>query len=271
MNIERITSRNNDYIKETVRLSDRGYRESVGRFSFEGRKLFEEAVKEKIPLEAVFVKEGLLSEFAEKDYPFRVISVSDGVYEKISHEKSPEGIFCVSKALDKLHILYIIYKGRVSNSPILILDGIRDPGNLGTVLRTASAFGYGNVIMSEDCADIYNPKTVRASMGAVFRQPTVRVRELSLTVSALRESGFKIYSAALDKNAVSVKNIVTDASVAFIVGNEGNGIRREVIDASNGTVIIPMESGTESLNAAAAATVLLWEQYSSLKLRQSEK
>lgn len=271
MNIEQITSRNNDYIKETVRLSDRGYRESVGKFSFEGRKLFEEAVKEKIPLEAVFVKDSLLSEFAEKDYPFRVISVSDGVYEKISYEKSPEGIFCVSKALDKLHILYIIYKGRVLNSPILILDGIRDPGNLGTILRTASAFGYGNVIMSEDCADIYNPKTVRASMGTVFRQPTVRVRELSLTVSALRENGFKIYSAALDKNAVSVKNIVTDASVAFIVGNEGNGIRREVIDASNGTVIIPMESGTESLNAAAAATVLLWEQYSSVKLRQSRK
>ena len=267
MEFQKITSRSNDYIKEIVKLSDRKHREEKGKFCFEGRKLFEEAVKEGLPLEAVLVTEKHLPEFDGKNYPFKVFSVSREVYEKISYEKSPEGIFCVSKALDKLHILYIIYKGSVFNAPTVLLDGIRDPGNLGTILRTASAFGYENVIMSEDCADVYNPKTIRASMGAVFRQKTVRVRVLSDTVSALREGGYKIYSAALDKNAVSVKNIVADSSVAFIIGNEGNGIRQAVIDASDGTVIIPMESGTESLNAASAATILLWEQYSTLKAK----
>lgn len=268
MNIERITSRNNPYIKETVKLSDRKYRESVGKFCFEGRKLFEEAIKENVPLEAVFIRESLIPEFADADFNFRVISVSNEVYEKISYEKSPEGVFCVSKALDKLHILYIIYKGRVFNPPVLMLDGIRDPGNLGTILRTASAFGCKSVIMSDDCADVYNPKTVRASMGAVFRQPTARVRDLAQAVSEMKENGFKVYSAALDKNAVSLKDIAIDSSTVFIVGNEGSGIRKEVIDASSGTVIIPMENGTESLNAATATAILLWEQYEGSALKK---
>ncbi len=265
MKIEKITSRNNEYIKEIAKLSDKKHREKSGKFSFEGRKLFEEAIKENIPLEAVLITENHLAEFECADYPFRVISVSTEVYEKISYEKSPEGIFCVSKALDKLHILYIIYKGRVLKSPIVLLDGIRDPGNLGTILRVASAFGYEKVILSSDCADVYNPKTVRASMGAVFRQQTVRVSDLASTVSELKEAGYKIYSAALDKNAVSVKNTNADLSVAFIIGNEGNGIRPEIIAASSGTVIIPMEGCTESLNAASAASILLWEQYRTLK------
>ena len=142
-----------------------------------------------------------------------------------------------------------------------LLDGIRDPGNLGTVLRTASAFGCGTVIMSEDCADIYNPKTVRASMGAVFRQKTARVGDMEATVSELRAGGKTVLSAALDRNSVSLFDISADKSVCFIVGNEGNGIRGEIIKASSGTVIIPMEDGTESLNAAAASTILLYEQY----------
>ncbi len=266
MEFQKITSRNNDYIKNTIKLSDKKNREKEGKFCFEGRKLFEEALKEKIPLQTVFVTENNLSLFHEKKYPFQIISVSPEVYEKISYEKSPEGIFCISKTLDKLHILYIIYKGRVLDSPIILLDGIRDPGNLGTILRTASAFGYENVIMSDDCADIYNPKTIRASMGAVFRQKTARVKELPATVYALKENGFKIYSASLDKNSVSIKNIKIDSSVAFIIGNEGNGISKDVTEASNGTVIIPMEQNTESLNAASAATILLWEQYANLKL-----
>lgn len=265
MQIQKITSRNNDYIKEIAKLSDRKNRERSGKFCFEGRKLFEEAIKENLPLESVLITDDFLPEFEGKEYSFKVFNVSREVYEKISFEKSPEGIFCVSKALDKLHILYIIYNGRVLNAPFIILDGIRDPGNLGTILRTASAFGYENVILSDDCADVYNPKTIRASMGAVFRQKTSRVKDMPSTVKALRENGMKVYSAALDKNAVSLKNITADSSVAFIIGNEGNGIRREVIDASSGSVIIPMESSTESLNAASAATILLWEQYCTVK------
>ncbi|MBE6609950.1 MAG: RNA methyltransferase [Ruminococcaceae bacterium] len=262
MNIQKITSRNNDYIKEIVKLKDKKHRDRERKFCFEGIKLLEEAVKHKIELESV-----LLTEKAYASLPFPlpdtgVIIVSDEVYEKISFEKSPEGVFCVAKALDKFHNIYIIYKREYfSDGTFFILDGIQDPGNLGTVLRTASAFGCGTVILSEDCADIYNSKTIRASMGAVFRQRTVRVSDTVGTVKELQAAGKRVLSAALHKDSFKLSDITPDSSVCFIIGNEGNGIRQSVISASDGTVFIPMNENTESLNAAVAATVLLWEQY----------
>lgn len=262
MNFERITSRNNQLIKDTAKLSDKKHREASGLFAFEGRKLLEEAIKSGAPLVRVFVTEKALASVTLDGVHCPITVVSDEVYEKISFEKSPEGIFCVSKPLDKFHNIYIIYRREdFSSGSVFLLDGIRDPGNLGTVLRTASAFGCETVILSEDCADVYNSKTVRASMGAIFRQKTVRVKDMVGTVAELRASGKKVYSAALDKSSVSLFDIKADKNVCFVVGNEGNGIRKEVIKASSGTVIIPMEENTESLNAAAASTILLYEQY----------
>ena len=262
MDIKHITSKNNPLIKEVAKLSDKKYREEKKQFAFEGRKLLQEAIKSRVALEHIFVTEDALKYIENYDIPCQINLVSDEVYHKISFEKSPEGIFCVSKTLDKFHNIYIIYRredfvvGR-----IFLLDGIRDPGNLGTILRTASAFGCETVILSEDCADIYNSKTVRASMGAVFRQKTVRVRDMASTVRELTAMGKTVYCAALDSSSVSVFDITPSEDVCFVVGNEANGIRREIIDASSGTVIIPMEQDTESLNAASASTILLYEQY----------
>ncbi len=264
MNIQKITSRNNSYIKDIVKLRDKKHREQEKKFCFEGIKLLEEAIKQGVELESV-----LLTEKAHSSLPFplpntNVIVVSDEVYEKISFEKSPEGVFCVAKALDKFHNIYIIYKREYfSDGTFFILDGIQDPGNLGTILRTASAFGCGTVILSEDCADVYNSKTLRASMGAVFRQRTVRVSDMVSTIRELKFSGRKVLSAALHHDSLKLGESKTDSSTCFIIGNEGNGIRPEVISASDGTVFIPMNENTESLNAASAATVLLWEQYRS--------
>lgn len=265
MEIKKITSRNNEYIKELSKLGDRKKRSESGKFAFEGRKLLSEAISFGAPLEAVLMTEKAISECKENLSALPVIEVSDEVYEKISFEKSPEGIFCVSKVLDKIHNLYIIYKGSFLNERIFLLDGIRDPGNLGTMLRTAFAFGCDTVVMSADCADVYNSKTVRASMGAVFKQKTVRVSDMAGTVNALKNNGYTVLCAALDDNAASLTDVKIDKNTCFIVGNEGTGIRKEIIDASNGTVIIPMEEGTESLNAASAATILMWEQYRAIK------
>ncbi len=265
MNFEKITSRNNPLIKETAKLSDKKYRDKSGLFAFEGRKLLREAIASKAPLEHIFVTESALTSLPLQELSCKITLVADEVYEKISFEKSPEGIFCVSKALDKFHNINIIYRREdFFDGTFLLLDGIRDPGNLGTVLRTASAFGCGTVILSADCADIYNSKTVRASMGAVFRQRTVRVSDMCSTVNELKLVGKAVLAAALDKSSRSLFDIKIDKDVCFIIGNEGNGIRREVIDSASGSVIIPMEENTESLNAAAAATVLLYEQYRSL-------
>lgn len=264
MNKERITSRTNPYIKELALLSEKKYRTESSRFFFEGRKLFIEALENGVELEAVLMTDKFFNKYKENNYPFRHISVTEEVYSKISAEKSPEGIFCVAKTLDKLHNLNIIYSSDLNES-ILILDGLRDPGNVGTVLRTAAAFGCDTVIMSEDCADIYNPKTVRAAMGAIFRQKTVRVRDLAGTVTELIGNGRKVYCATLDENSVNITDVNVSPAHCFVIGNEGNGIRKEIISASSGSVIIPMQPGAESLNASAAATVLLWEQYRTIK------
>ncbi len=262
MNFEKITSRNNPLIKEIAKLSEKKQREATGLFAFEGRKLLNEALLENLPLEHIFITENAVSLLTTHDIKCKITLVSDEVYEKISFEKSPEGIFCVSKTLDKIHNIYIIYRREdFFNGTFLLLDGIRDPGNLGTILRTASAFGCKTVILSSDCADIYNPKTIRASMGAVFRQNTVRVSDLCATIDELKQSGNTVLAATLDKDSHSLFDIKANDKVCFIVGNEGNGIRQDVIDSASGSVVIPMEANTESLNAASAATVLLYEQY----------
>lgn len=264
MNKEIITSRANPYIKELALLSDRKHRQSSGKFFFEGRKLFAEALENNVELEAVLMTERIFNKYKENNYPFRHISVTEEVYSKISAEKSPEGIFCVAKTLDKLHNLNIIYSSDL-NETILLLDGLQDPGNVGTVLRTAAAFGCGTVVMSSDCADVYNPKTLRASMGAVFRQKTVTVTDLEGTVRELIRCRKQVYCATLDETSIELSDITVTPSHCFVIGNEGNGIRKEIISASSGTVIIPMQPGAESLNASAAATILLWEQYKSIK------
>ncbi len=276
MTVKNITSRANPLIKETVRLEDKKHREELGKFCFEGRKLLSEALSENIPIEYIMFTERALND--EKIRPLlekasqraEMYLVTDDVYGKISYEKSPEGVFCVSKALDKFHNLYIIYKGSDLNCRTVILDGVRDPGNLGTVLRTASAFGIENVILSSDCADVYNSKAIRASMGAVFRIKTLRVENMPQTVAELRKGGVKVYSAALSENAVSLIDVKEAHKAIFIIGNEGSGIRENVINSTDGCVIIPMDTGTESLNAASAATVILWEQYRQSKINFKE-
>lgn len=262
MNFDIITSRNNPLIKETAKLSDKKHREKSSLFAFEGRKLLSEALQSGVQIVNIFVTEKALQVVQKIELPCRITVVSDEVYDKISFEKSPEGIFTVAKALDKFHNLYIINRREdFSCGNYFVLDGIRDPGNLGTILRTASAFGCDTVIMSDDCADVFNPKTVRASMGAVFRQKTLRTSSLTAVIQNLRACGKTVYAATLEENSVSLFDLEINEGVCFVVGNEGNGIRDEVIGACNGSVIIPMENGTESLNAAAASTILLYEAY----------
>ena len=142
------------------------------------------------------------------------------------------------------------------------MDSIRDPGNLGTIIRASLAFGIGEVILSGDCADIYNAKTVRASMGTVFRQKITVCTDLCASIAVLRASGFEVLAAMLDDSAARLNEIrITDKTV-FIVGNEGHGISGEVAEAASGRVYIPMEEGAESLNAAMAATVFMWQGFS---------
>jgi tRNA G18 (ribose-2'-O)-methylase SpoU len=145
------------------------------------------------------------------------------------------------------------------NKRTLLLSSLRDPGNLGTVIRSAKAFGCDEIIMSSDCADIYNPKTVRAAMGTLFKQRLSIVQSLSETVRAMTEGGYKVYAAVLDDKALPLNKLDIGKKTAFIIGNEGHGIDYDVINAAGNTVYIPMAEGVESLNAAAAAAVFMWQ------------
>ena len=255
-----ITSRSNPAVVAAAALKEKKYRDASSLFMLEGEKLFLEAVSSGIGISEVFVTEGKLSLCRGKVSDELIRVVSDGVIEKISTEKSPQGIICVAKYIDKIHIINKIYNMEdfSDGRRIMILSSIRDPGNLGTIIRTASAFGVDELILSSDCADIYNPRTVRAAMGTLFRQRVSYVSDLPATVTELNLAGYDTRAAMLDDGSERLDCMRINRKTAFIVGNEGHGIAPEVVSSASGRVYIPMVNGVESLNAASAATVFLW-------------
>jgi len=272
MSFEEITSRQNPYVTYACKLSEKKYRDREGKFRIDGIKLFFEAVKFGVELEAVLVTKkaveryGEIFEKLEKKTDVKVLS--DGAFEKVSEEKSPEGVICVAKRIDKLHKIITINnsEGRacidgLRGKSVFILESVRDPGNLGTVVRTAAAFGVDCIVMSDDCADIYNSKTLRAAMGTLFHQSLIRVDDLCEAVRILSGRGRRVYAAALGQNSKLLGRVELLLTDCIAVGNEGHGLSREVVSACDERILIPMADGTESLNAAVAASVCLWEQF----------
>ncbi len=257
-----ITSRTNPSVVRAASLRDKKYRDKEGLFMLEGIKLLKEAVCSGIELDSVFATSKnipLCRELCPED---RIIEVSESVFEKLSTEKSPQGVICIAKYIDKIHIMNKIYNIEEfcrDGIRVMILSSIRDPGNLGTVIRTAAAFGVDELILSDDCADIYNPKTVRASMGTLFRQRISYVSDLARAVIILKESGYNVCAAVLDKDSVSLPDMRITKKTAFVIGNEGHGIAPDVIKNASCKVYIPMRDGVESLNAATAAAVFMWQ------------
>lgn len=184
----------------------------------------------------------------------RLLSVSKFKNGAGSDTKTPQGILCVVRRVEKK--LGEISGGK--NPLLLILDNIQDPGNLGTIIRTAEAAGITGVIMSADCVDIYNPKTIRSTMGSVFRVPFVYVRELAKTIRGLQEEGIFFYAAHLAGSS-AYDEVSYRGKSAFLIGNEGNGLREEIAQCADMYIRIPMHGQVESLNAAAASAVLMFE------------
>lgn len=256
-----ITSRNNRLIIETAKLSSKKYRDENGLFYFEGRKLLDEALANGIVPVRVFLTEKNASLADTLPAECEKYLVSDEVYAKLSEEKSPEGVFSVAKHLDSLHNFATIYNG-VKCERCFAAVSVRDPGNLGTLMRTAAALGTDRLILSSDCADIYSPKTLRASMGALFRIKTVRCSDIVSTLSCMPEKGIIPMAACLSEKAVTLGKCDLPENVCFVVGNEGHGLDASVVGAcAGGEIIIPMTSGAESLNVSSAASILLWEDH----------
>lgn len=274
---EIIQSRQNPKVRFVCGLSEKKKRRESGLFRFDGIKLFEEAVASGLSLHSVLVRDpvGEEAEALLRDALSRgalteeqILWVSESVFEKLSEEKSPEGILCVARMPVSLHRGLTLAEAKAElcgesekRSAWLFAESIRDPGNLGTVLRTSAALGIDRLILSADCADLYNPKTVRSAMGALFRLPvvTVSTEELPSLILALRQDGRRIYAAALRENARVIGSFPLRRGDCFVIGNEGHGLSEAVIDATDGAAIIPMREGNESLNAAAAAAICIWE------------
>lgn len=268
---QQITSRTNPRIVGAAKLQEKKHRCAEKRFFFEGHKLFSEARAAHVPIRCVIVEEQALTKYgALFEAPdFEILTVPQQVYEKITAEHAPQGIFCIADFLENLKFSHTLstppsqFGDIMKTEPrekLLICDGLRDPGNLGTVIRTANALGFDRLILSDDCADVYNPKTVRAAMGALFRMQMDCVRDIPASITALRMSGYDVRAAALNDSAQPLGTYqVTDRTV-FVIGNEGHGLSEQTVSACSGSVIIPMAEGAESLNAAIAASLLMWER-----------
>ena len=266
-----ITSRQNPTVKLVCSLLRKKEREETGLFRFDGVKLLIEALSKGIVPEHVVVSESKVASLFDRLCEAGVTSpeffvVSDELFEKMSDEKSPEGVITVAKALDKINkIATINNKGQKIGLPeaserVLLLESVRDPGNLGTAVRTASALGIDRLVISSDCADLYNPKTIRGAMGALFvMRIDVIEGEISEYVGALRAAGRRVFGAALHTDALVLGELEVRRSDVFVIGNEGHGLADKTKEACDACVLIPMREGSESLNAAMAAGIFMWE------------
>ena len=266
-----VTSRQNPTVKRICALSEKKNRYAQNLFRFDGIKLFGEAVGNGLNIEYAVVRENapqrIFEEVAElvkcgKLREESVLTVSGSVFEKISEERSPEGIITVAHFGKNIRFVKDMGELCVNGGErILIAESLRDTGNLGTVIRSCAALGIDRLIITDDCADVYNSKTVRAAMGGLFRLKTDIVEHSALPrfIKDLRAGGRAVYAAALRENALVLGEAELENGFCFVIGNEGHGLSESVIGACDACVIIPMSEGSESLNAAAAAAICIWE------------
>ena len=243
---ERITSRRNPLVQQVKKLlTSKREREKLGLFVSDGTKLLEEAVRYCPGLHTVFLSEGVEVRVPES---CRVIRVSREVMEAISPMESPQGAVFLCRLPEKRE--FRPEKG------MLLLDGIQDPGNLGTILRTADAWNVP-VALLEGCADPFSHKVVRSSMGAVFRTP-VTVTDWQTAKESCARAGIPVAVTALNQRAEDIRKAEVPA-MAVVIGSEGQGVRREILESARHCLIIPMNDHCESLNAAIAAATVMWQ------------
>ena len=252
-----ITATSNKRIKWLVTLSEKAKeRKKEQVFLVEGIKMFEEAEEQYI--REVYVSESFLEKHgvSEKLQKVGYETVSDEVFKKISDTKAPQGILCVMNQY-KYTLDNLLEK---ENPVLVLLEDIQDPGNLGTILRTGEGAGIDGVIMTKDTVDIYNPKTIRATMGSVYRMPFIYVDSLAEVITTLQGKNISVYAAHLAGKEY-YDNFDFSKGTAFLIGNEGNGLKKETADMADSYLKIPMEGQVESLNAAIATSLLMYEVY----------
>ena len=254
--MEELTSRNNPVIKDATALKELKERKKTGLFLIEGARLCKDAALNSIAIKQFFVTQKakdkypeeflLLEEKAEKCY-----LIPDSVAEKLTDTKNPQGFFAVcEKAQGKSEIK--------PDGMYVFTDNVQNPDNLGAIVRTAEAMGADGIIVSSGC-DIFSPKALRASMGALLRFPVISTSDPVELLSDCKSRKMKVFASVVDPDAASVTDAEKCGGCVLIIGNEGNGISDEILLAATDRITIRMKGKAESLNASAAATVLIWE------------
>lgn len=251
-----ITSTSNSRVRQVVQWQSKAkerHRDKV--FVVEGTKMFLEAPERLI--REVYLSEGFQSQdLADKLVRTGYETVSDNVFAKMSDTRSPQGILAVIEQ-PQYELNQLL---NTANPLFLILEDLQDPGNLGTILRTGEGAGITGVIMSEHTVDIFNPKVIRSTMGSIYRVPFLYEADLPVTIRKLHAAGVKSYAAHL-KGETYYDSISFQGPTAFLIGNEGKGLSKELSKAASGYLKIPMEGELESLNASVAAALLMYEAH----------
>jgi len=252
-----ITSKDNEIIKNVRKLKEKKYRDLNNEYIVEGVKMIKEAILEEAKIKLIVVCEDnansgaidkkLLYEIAK----YECIYVSKKVFDLISDVQTPQGMLAViekENSEDKIDY---------TEDVIVVLDGIQDPGNLGTILRTIDSVGLKQVIVSKETADSYNPKVVRSTMGAIFRVKVIESHNLLDTLKNMKKHKYKIMATSLETDN-SIYDVDYNKKV-IVIGNEANGVEKAILDYADEKIKIPMLGKTESLNASVATAVILYE------------
>lgn len=253
-----ITSTSNPRVKQLVHWKKkRKTRDEDGIFLVEGIRMFREVPEDKLReifvAESFFHKEKNMVLNMAEQAKIRPEILSDSVFTYASDTKTPQGVLCV---VEQMHYDLPDLEGRCPH--LLVLDRLQDPGNVGTILRTAEGAGVTGVLMDRECVDIYNPKTIRSTMGSIYRMPFCHMDDLGQGIRALKAKGIRTYAAHLE-GSVDYDTVDYRTPCAFLIGNEGNGLRPEIAELADIYIKIPMAGQVESLNAAIAASVLMFE------------
>lgn len=272
-----ITSTSNSKIKELKQLQKKArLRQEKGLFLVEGVRIVGETPKERIL--GAYVSESFKRENADWLARWGVAYevVEDRIFDSVCDTRTPQGILCLVKRREWTLSQMLAAAGKAGNDRkgsgadtgegkekaplILVIENLQDPGNLGTIFRTGEAAGASGIIMSRETVDIYNPKTVRSTMGAIYRVPFLYTDSLADSIAQLKAADIDVYAAHL-KGEKFYSEFSYEKGTAFLIGNEGNGLSREIANLADEYLKIPMEGQAESLNAAVAASILMYEAH----------
>lgn len=258
--MELLSSRQNPLVITLEALLTHKKNRDAALFACEGARLCEDAVRAGRYPEAVFLTGKAILRYPETAALLTAkaqawYKIDENLAGRISDTQNPQGVFCLFKRLDNTAQAVKIVRG----GKYILLSGLQDPGNTGTIIRTAEAFGLNGAFLDDCCPDLCAPKVLRASMGAALRLPYEQVSDMRQTIAELRGNGVPVYAAAVTQDAIPLRDVQLRDGAAVLIGNEGAGLPEELIDCCNAACVIPMAGGAQSLNAATAAAVFMWE------------